>query len=139
MSSLKPTPVPGETLRPDVEGIRERAKHGWLPVWGETGDPNVAQTSDLTALFTYVAHLEAQAVRWEAMYEGMMAERDGYWKDVERLEAQLQTAGNALEGFVVNFEKTLAALETLSGPLAPTLVPKFVVEGRAALKTLGRE
>ena len=32
-----------------------------------------------------VAELEQQNTRWDAMYHGMMAERDGYWEDVERL------------------------------------------------------
>jgi len=40
-----------------------------------------------------ITRLEAQAVRWEAMYEGMMAERDAYWDDV-------MLARDALEGIV---------------------------------------
>lgn len=29
--------------------------------------------------------LAEQCIRWEAMYEGMMAERDGYWAERDRL------------------------------------------------------
>jgi hypothetical protein len=32
-----------------------------------------------------VKELRGQCVRWEAMYEGMKAERDGYWLDLDEM------------------------------------------------------
>lgn len=45
-----------------------------------------AESARVTALDGEVERLRGQCVRWEAMYEGMMAERDGLTADVERLE-----------------------------------------------------
>lgn len=43
--------------------------------------------------------LKGQCVRWEAMYEGMMAERDGYWEERDKLTVerdQLAAEGRVL-------------------------------------------
>ena len=42
------------------------------------------------SLFAERDEPKGQCVRWEAMYEGMMAERDGLTEDVERLREALK-------------------------------------------------
>jgi hypothetical protein len=42
------------------------------------------------SLFAERDEPKGQCVRWEAMYEGMMAERDGLTEDVERLRGECE-------------------------------------------------
>ena len=48
-----------------------------------------AALDELDAKDAEIERLEQQAVRWEAMYEGMMAERDGLTEDVEQAREAL--------------------------------------------------
>lgn len=78
-----------------------------------------------------VQGLEGQCVRWEAMYEGMMAERDGYWQErdtlgqanralrgeAERLREALRLVANW--EFDIRGDCVLAAQSTAREALAP--------------------
>ena len=63
--------------------------------------------ADLGAALDEIERLEQQAIRWEAMYEGMMAERDGYWEERDKLTVerdQLAAEGRVLREAIESVE-----------------------------------
>ena len=100
-----------------LESPRGKATRQWEREALQTAK---ALYAELDAKDAEIERLEQQAVRWEAMYEGMMAERDGLTEDVERLRGLLrewqQADGDTdnvtrIPRFVAVSRRTRAALE----------------------------
>jgi hypothetical protein len=59
-----------------------------------------AQRANEDAMSAEIARLQGQSFRWEAMYAGMAAERDGYWEEREARTERLRVVRDVVGDFI---------------------------------------
>jgi hypothetical protein len=83
-------------LEADLTAAEAERDKAWQ-TYRDTEEECTAAKREATELDARVRELKGQCVRWDAMYQGMMAERDGYQADLTAAQGVIEGLRGALQ------------------------------------------